>query len=201
LKKTERVYREIVLNSLGGRDTVLQRDLASRCGVSIGLVNKVVRKLELARSLEATPRGVRILSPARVLNLWAAQRLISQDIVDSFRFDPISKLATELMPSFIVTGCHAWSILQRSRPAEYSDIYFYTGARREYSSWRARRRIRKTNPNVFALKHDDPHLLQTSSKGLAPVPQIYVDIYSAGGPWAAPFLKDIAEKFPSLGMW
>lgn len=201
MRKTERVYREIILNSLGGNDTILQRDLASRCRVSIGLVNKVIHKLEAARSVEATPRGVRILSPARVLNLWAAQRTISQDIADSFRFDPLSQLARELKPSFIVTGCHAWAILQRSRPAEYSEIYFYIGARSEYRSWRARRRIRKTNPNVFALKHDDPHLLQASSKGVAPVPQIYVDIYSAGGPWAAPFLKDIVEKYPSLEMW
>jgi hypothetical protein len=64
-----------------------------------------------------------------------------------------------------------------------------------------RKTIRKTNPNVFALHVEDPHLLRTSKNGIAPIPQIYVDIYSIGGPEAATFLRDITQTYPELSPW
>lgn len=66
--KFERVYRELLLNSLSGVSLVRQVDVALKCGLSIGLVNKTVKKLEGAKAIEATRSGIRILSPARLLN-------------------------------------------------------------------------------------------------------------------------------------
>ena len=69
MRRFERVYRELLLSSLREVSLARQEDIASECAVSLGLVNKTVRKLEVAMAVEATRRGVRVLSPARLLNL------------------------------------------------------------------------------------------------------------------------------------
>jgi hypothetical protein len=61
--------------------------------------------------------------------------------------------------------------------------------------------VRRTNPNVFVLHREDPHLISASRRGIAPVPQLYVDIYSIGGPVAQPYLRDIVERYPELRIW
>jgi len=80
----EKIYRELLLCSLHQVSLVHQEDIASKCGVSLGLVNKTVKKLEAAMAVEATRSGVRVLSPARLLNLWAAERDLSKDIWEAF---------------------------------------------------------------------------------------------------------------------
>jgi len=42
--KNERIYRELLLSALSDVYVVKQKQLAERCGTSIGLVNKTVRK-------------------------------------------------------------------------------------------------------------------------------------------------------------
>lgn len=200
--KTERIYRELLLRSLSKVSKSRQEELASRCRVSLGLVNKTVKKLEGVRAVEATKSGVRVLSPARILNLWATERKLDRDIVSAFRLDPLEKGAN-LPRSATLTAFSGWCAIARRCPAEYSRIYFYIWDREEFDRWFEFRKskIRKTNPNTFALQVDDPHLLQTAENGIAPVPQIYVDIYSIGGPEAAPYLSDIAKTHPELSLW
>ena len=203
--KTQKVYRELLLRSLSGESVVKQQELAERCNVSIGLVNKVVRKVEAAKAVEATKRGVRVLSPARVLNLWATERNLSQDVWLSFRLDPLGEVERRLPHGAMVTAFSAWSSLVGRRPAEYHSLYFYVHERDrdEFERWLGFRRgkIRKVNPNVFVLGTDDDHLFSTSSGGKVCVPQIYVDIYSVGGPEAAPYLRDIVRTYPILSLW
>jgi DNA-binding Lrp family transcriptional regulator len=199
----ERIYRELLLSALMGLSRVKQKDLAERCGVSLGLVNKAVRKLELAGAIEPTRQGVRILSPPRILNLWATERRLTKDVLFSFRADPLEKVERELPSDAILTAFSAWVSLSGSRPAEYSRIYFYIQDERGFERWLGFRRgdIRKTNPNVFALRGGDPHLMATSRGGIAPIPQIYVDIYSIEGPEAPPYLRDITQAHPELALW
>jgi hypothetical protein len=203
MAKSERIYRELLLKSLSGRSTVKQKYLAERCRVSIGLVNKVVRKLEEARSVEATRHGVRILSPSRVLNLWATERKLQREIWRSFRLDPISEVERRLPREVIVTAFSAWASIAKRRPAEYHHLHLYVYEKEPFERWLSYRRgkVRKANPNVFVLCNDDEHLRSASSGGVAPVPQIYVDIYSIGGPEASLYLRDIARAHPELGMW
>jgi len=201
--KIERIYRELLLNSLSKVSNVKQEELARRCQVSIGLVNKVIKKVEAARAAEATRLGVRILSPARILNLWATERKLARDVWQAFRLDPIEDVERELPRGAILTAFSAWSSLTGRRPAEYSRLYFYVGEKEELERWVSFRRakIRKTNPNIFALHVEDPHLLLTSQNSIAPIPQVYVDIYSIGGPEAAPYLRDIAQTYQELSPW
>lgn len=203
MRKFEAVYREILLASMRGQDTILQKAVAQTTGVSIGMTNKAVRKLEEASCVEAGARGLRVLSPGRILNLWATERRLQGEVWRSFRLDDLGRVERDLPPDVILTAFAGWSTEAKRRPAEYSRVHFYVTDKAQFESWIKVRQdgIRKTNPNVFALDVRDSHLIRTSSQGVACVPQIYVDTYSADGPEAQPFLRDIITSFPSLGLW
>jgi hypothetical protein len=203
LRKLERIYRELLLCSLREVSLVRQEDIASVCGVSLGLVNKTVRKLEVAMAVEATRTGVRVLSPARLLNLWAAERDLGRDVWRSFRLDPVAEVEKDLPRGVLATGFSGWFCVSGRRPAEYDRLYFYVTDMESFELWFGfrKRRVRKVNPNVFVLWVHDEHLVSSSEKGVVCVPQVYVDIYSANGPEASPFLRDIALVYPSLSLW
>jgi hypothetical protein len=203
LRKFERIYRQLLLCSLREVSLVRQEDVASECEVSLGLVNKTVRKLEGAMAVEATRRGVRVLSPARLLNLWAAERDLGKDVWQSFRLDPVAEVEKDLPGDVVTTGFSGWCSFSGRRPAEYGRLYFYVTDMENFESWFGfkKSRVRRVNPNVFVLCVDDEHLVRSSEKGVVCVPQVYVDIYSADGPEASPFLRDIALVYPSLSLW
>jgi hypothetical protein len=203
MKKFERIYRELLLNSLNQTALVRQEDIASKCMVSLGLVNKTVKKLEEAKAVEATRKGVRVLSPARLLNLWAAERNLNRDLWRSFRLDPIMEVEKSLPKDVLITAFSGWHLTAKRKPAEYDRLYFYVTNKENLSLWLNFRkgRIRKTNPNIFVLYADDTHLIRTSAKGVVCIPQIYVDIYSINGPEAQPFLRDICMTYPILSLW
>jgi hypothetical protein len=203
LLKFERIYRELLLSSLREVSLVRQKDVAIECGVSIGLVNKTVRKLEVAMAVEATRSGVRVLSPARLLNLWAAERDLGGDVWRSFRLDPIAEVEKDLPGDVLVTGFSGWCSFSGRRPAEYDRLHFYVRDVERFESWFGFRKskARRVNPNVFVLCVDDEHLVRSSEKGVVCVPQIYADVYSADGPVASAFLRDIALVYPSLSLW
>ena len=203
MRKFEAVYREILLASMRGPDPIQQKNVARAAGVSLGMVNKVVRKLEEAYSVEAGARGLRVLAPGRILNLWATERRFQTEIWKSFRIDDLDSVERDLPPDVILTTFPAWVRLAGKRPAEYNRVHFYVTDKARFGLWMRLReqKIRKTNPNIFALAVEDHHLVATSSHGLACVPQVYVDIYAADGPEAQPFLRDIITSFPSLALW
>ena len=201
--KFERIYRELLLNSLRKVSLLHQEDIASNCKVSLGLVNKTVKKLTIANAVEATRTGVRVLSPARLLNLWAAERNLNKDIWQSFRLDPVAEAERDLPKDTLLTAFSAWFKTSGRKPAEYDRLYFYVTNKEKFNHWLnfRKKKIRNVNPNVFALFVDDDHLIQSSEKDIVCVPQIYADIYSINGPEAAPFLRDITTAYPTLSPW
>jgi hypothetical protein len=203
LWKFERIYRELLLRSLRQATLVHQEDVASSCKVSLGLVNKIVKKLTTANAVEATRTGVRVLSPARLLNLWAAERNLNKDIWQAFRLDPTAEAERDLPKDTLLTAFSAWFKTSGRKPAEYDRLYFYVTNKENFNQWLnfRKQKTRTVNPNIFALFVDDDHLIQTSQKGIVCTPQIYVDIYSINGPEAPPFLRDITTELPSLSLW
>ena len=203
MRRFERIYRELLLISLRRVMLVRQEDIASKCSVSLGLVNKIVKKLEVAHAVEATRRGVRVLSPARLLNLWAAERDLNKDVWQQFRLDPITEVEKSLPGDTLLTAFSGWFTISRRKPAEYDRLYFYALDEQSFNHWLSIRekKIRRTNPNIFALHVDDEHLKSSSNKGVVCVPQIYVDIYSINGPEASPFLRDIVATYSDFSLW
>lgn len=203
MHKFESVYRQLLLSSMNGADRVTQEELARRCRVSLGLVNKTIRKLSSALAVEATSQGVRILSPGRVLNLWATERDVGKDLLDSFRLDDLREVERSLPSGVVMTAFSAWKSLSGRIPAEYDRLYFYVIDQARFKDWVRFRESerRSTNPNIFALTAEDRHLIETAVNSVACVPQVYVDIYSVDGPSAAPYLRDIVENYPQLSIW
>jgi len=203
VRRFERIYRELLLSSLRQESLVSQENIASKCVVSLGLVNKTVKKLEAALTVEATRNGVRVLSPARMLNLWAAEHDLTKDVWQQIRLDPVTEVEKSLPADTLLTAFSGWFTTSSRKPAEYDRIYFYVTNKDSFNLWLSTRekKIRKTNPNVFVLHVEDEHLTRTSENGIVCVPQIYVDIYSINGPEAAPFLRDIVTTHPSLSLW
>jgi hypothetical protein len=203
LWKFERIYRELLLRSLRQATLVHQEDVSLSCKVSLGLVNKTVKKLTAANAVEATRNGVRVLSPARLLNLWAAERNINKDIMQSFRLDPVTEAERDLPRDTLLTAFSAWFKTSNRKPADYDRLYFYVTNKENLNHWLnfRKQKTRTVNPNIFALFVDDDHLVQTSKKGIVCLPQIYVDIYSINGPEAAPFLRNITTVHPTLSLW
>jgi len=203
MMKLQRIYRELLLNSLNKVSHVHQEDIAEKCKVSLGLVNKTVKKLTEAKAAEATRQGVRVLSPARILNLWAAERNLDKDIWQAFRLDRVGEAERDLPKSTLLTAFSAWYETSDRKPAEYDRTYFYVTNKENFNQWLdfRKQKTRKVNPNLFALFVEDNHLIQTSRKGTVCVPQIYVDIYSINGPEAAPYLRDITTVYPALSPW
>jgi len=203
LWKFERIYRELLLDSLNQISFVHQEDIAANCKVSLGLVNKTIKKLAIARAVEATRTGVRVLSPTRLLNLWAAEHNLNKDIWQSFRLDPVTEAERDLPKDTLLTAFSAWFKTSGRKPAEYDRTYFYVTNKENFNHWLSfrKQKIRNVNPNTFALFVNDNHLIQTSKKDIVCVPQIYVDIYSINGPEAAPFLRDITTVYPTLSPW
>jgi len=201
--KFERIYRELLLNSLNQVSSVHQEDIASKCAVSLGLVNKTISKLTTAKTVEATRQGVRVLSPARLLNLWAAERNLNKDVWQAFRLDPVTETERDLPKDTLLTAFFAWYKTSGRKPAEYDRLYFYITNKEIFNNWLhyRKQKTRKVNPNTFALFVEDDHLIQTSKKGIVCVPQIYVDIYSINGPEAAPYLRNITTVYPTLSPW
>jgi len=203
LWKFERIYRELLLNSLQQITLVHQKNIASKCQVSLGLVNKTVKKLTAAKTVEATRTGVRVLSPARLLNLWAAERNLNKDVWQSFRLDPVTEAEKNLPKDTLLTAFSAWFKTSNRKPADYDRLYFYVTNKENFNHWLSfrKKQTRNVNPNIYALYVEDNHLVQTSQKGIVCTPQIYVDIYSINGPEAAPFLRDMTTELPSLSLW
>lgn len=201
--KFERIYRELLLSNLNEVSLVHQEDIASKCEVSLGLVNKTVKKLTTAKAVEATRTGVRVLSPTRLLNLWATERNLNKDVWQSFRLDPIAEAERDLPKDTLLTAFSAWYKTSSRKPADYDRTYFYVTNKENFNYWLSfrKQKIRNVNPNIFALLVEDNHLAQSSEKGIVCVPQIYVDIYSINGPEAASFLGDITTVYPTLSPW
>jgi hypothetical protein len=135
--------------------------------------------------------------------LWAAERDLGEDVWQSFRLDPVDEVEKDLPRGVLVTGFSGWSNMSGRRPAEYDRLYFYVVDREGFDLWLGFRkeRMRRVNPNMFVLRVEDEHLVRSSEKGVVCVPQVYVDIYSIGGPEASAFLRDIASVYPSLSLW
>jgi len=201
--KFESIYRQLLLSSMMGTDRVTQEELARRCNVSLGLVNKTIRKLSLTLAVEATSQGVRVLSPGRVLNLWATERNVDKDLLDSFRLDDLRETERSLPSGVVMTAFSAWKSLSGKAPAEYDRLYFYVIDQARFKDWVRFRepQRRSTNPNIFALITGDKHLTETAVNSVACVPQVYVDIYSVDGPPATPYLRDIIESYPQFSIW
>ncbi len=197
MKVKERIYREILIGVLSKRRSFTQLELSKTCDVSLGLVNKAIKELKEIGAVDVGLRQFRVIDPSKILLNWAAKRNLKKDISASYNINmPITELEKE-MP-FILTAYSGWRLLSKSVPFDYNEVYCYVPSKesRLLGLWLKDKKIGKGRENIFVIYTDDNHLIKNSQKKIAPLPQIFVDIYSLAGLASKYFISDILEKYP-----
>lgn len=199
MKQLEKIYREILIGVLEKRKKFTQKEISKNCGVSIGLVNKTTKKLSEAGAIDIHRRFFRVIDPSKILFDWAVKRNIKNDISEKYC---INKPVTDIEKSlpFIFTAYSAWRLLTKSVPFDYREIYIYVPEEKKnlFELWLKDKPIVKKPENLFIIYTNDKHLIRNSKKNIAPIPQLFVDIYSLGGLPGKYFIKDILGKYPEF---
>ena len=99
---------------------------------------------------------------------------------------------------FIFTGFSAWHLLRKKVPFDYNKVYIYIpkSEKNVFDIWLKDKPIINGRENLFVMFTDDIHLIENSKKKIAPIPQIFVDIYSLAGFENKYFINDILEAYP-----
>lgn len=195
--KKERVYRELVW--LAGRERwTTQRELAKACGVSLNLVNSVVRELKRIGAVTVYPMKLHILDPAKILFSWASQRDPGRDISLEYAVGlPVHEIEKNMPGSIVFTAFSGWRFRAGQAPFDYNKVHAYSPPSAEPVLKRLLSTLPRTrgDANTFVAVVDDPHLFARAERQVASVGQLFVDIYSMpSSPATDSFLNDILSK-------
>lgn len=197
MKTYEKIYREILIRILEKKEGFTQLGLSKECNVSLGFVNKIIKRLKEIGAVDIQKRQFRIIDSSKIIFDWASKRRIKQDISEKYFIDMgISEIEKSL--PFIFTGYSAWRLLKNSVPFDYDEVYIYVTVEEKelFKMWLKDKPVKKGKENLFVIFTDDEHLVKNSKKKIAPLPQIFVDIYSAGSLASKYFIKEILEEYP-----
>jgi hypothetical protein len=191
MKKSERVYREILYRNLEKRGHFFkQMSLAKTCGTSIGNVHEALKPLERMNSIEKKPMGFTVINPKKILLYWASIRNLESDIIYQTHVKASVQEIEKQMPQVIYTAYSGYRYRFDSLPADYSEVFIY-GAKELIEDRFPKQR---GTPNLIVLKQDQ-HL---ETLGKAPIAQIFVDMWNIGTWYADEFVKDLDKRIESL---
>jgi DNA-binding transcriptional MocR family regulator len=177
VRKSQRILREMLHRYYtNGERFFSQKELAESCGLSLGTVNPLIKKLERMRIVECRPLGLRLLDPERALVYWAAERDFFKDVTYStFTPDNVSEVESVVKSIGLLTAHSGYKLIFGKVPFEYSCVFVYAPA----DEIKKRYGPREGSPNLFVL-HPDDHLKKLSQEGTVPLVQLYVDLWQMG---------------------
>jgi hypothetical protein len=187
--KKERVYREILYGVCEEKTRFFkQLELSRVCKISLSTVNYALKPLEQMNAIEKKKFGFSLLDPKKVLLYWASIRRLEKDIVyQTYLDEPVEKVESEVPANSVFTAYSAFKFRFRRIPSDYSEVVVY-GSRQDFE-----RRFGKENslmkPNLLVLKLDE-HLARFK---IAPIAQIFVDLWNLRSWYAKDFLKEMEE--------
>jgi hypothetical protein len=103
---------------------------------------------------------------------------------------PLRELRQQLPRGAILTAYSGYIARLGSAPAEYGQVFIYADADEVGRAFKPTARERR---NLFVLEPDE-HLRSLSENGVAPLVQIYVDLWQLGSP-ASRFVEELDRKF------
>lgn len=191
-RKIDRILRE-TLNRFytKGERFFNQKGLAQTCALSLGTVNPLIARLEQLGAIERRPLGFRLVDPKRALLYWAITRELPRDITyTTFVPQTAEELEADLPRGAILTAYSGFRSKFGKTPADYDHVFVYADAdeiKRAFKPTRGEKR------NLFVLTPDE-HLRRLSEGNLAPIVQIYVDLWQLGAP-ASRFVEELEREF------
>jgi hypothetical protein len=125
---------------------------------------------------------------------WASIRELRRDIIYS-TYSPLSVREIESqLPAGVLTAYPAFRAAFGSAPTDYEQVYIYGERSRIKRAFPPRR----GKENLFVL-NPDPHLKRLSSGRIAPLVQVYVDLWWLGSP-AKKFVWKLDQKLERVAV-
>jgi hypothetical protein len=186
--KSEMVYRELIEFAA---EKLTQLGLSKRLGVSISTVNNALKPLVAIGAVKILQRGIRVTDKEKLLLYWASVRDLERDMIYSTRSDkPTSEIEKSMPADVAYTAYSAYKFRFGGVPADYSEVFVYSEGVEEIE----RRFPRQSGPrNLFVLKTDE-RLVGLSKDGIAPLGQVFVDLWNLREWYAREFVKELGAR-------
>jgi len=192
MKKTEMIYGEILFDAIENkRNRFTQLELSKRLNISLSTVNNALRPLDKIGGISIEKRFFSIRDLEKMLIFWATKRNLNKDIIYKTWVDmPISDIEKNLPSRVIYTAYSAYKFKFNDVPADYSEVIVYAD---DAEDIQARFPFKKGHPNLVVLKKDK-EMDKLIKNNIAPLAQIYVDLWNLGTWYAKEFLKELEQK-------
>jgi hypothetical protein len=187
--KIGRVYREILYNFFEKeKNRFTQKDLSKECKISLSTVNYAIKPLEKIGAIEKKTFGFNVINARKILNFWATIRKLDRDIVyKNFINEKIERIESLIPARCVFTAYTAFKLKFKEVPSDYGEVIVY-GKKEDFEERFGLGTEDKKNLIVLDL---DEHLLKFK---IAPIAQIYVDLWNLDTWYANEFLKKLEEK-------
>ncbi len=167
-----------------------QLDLARECDIAIGAVNRVLKKFERLGAVEIKPQGFRVIDIERILLYWANHRDLYADIALRWPTgSPITDVERTLSTTHVLTCFSGFKARFKKVLREYDQVFVYG------DSAPVRRAFAKVQEPVseIIVLNSDPHLIKLAQNNVAPVGQLFVDLWQIGNP-GKPWIDFISDR-------
>jgi len=189
--KKEVIYRYILTEAIERKQlSFTQLSLSKKFRFSLSTVNNALKPLEAMGAVEKRTRSFNIIDLRKILILWATARNITKDIRYTTRSDlPVQKIEGGMPTDVVFTAYSAYRFLYNEAPADYGEVYVYAD-RKALEEINERFPKSKGPPNIFVLEKDE----YMPSGNIAPIPQIYVDLWNLKEWYAKEYLDALERR-------
>ena len=191
ITSTEAVWRHLLVGALDRQDrrtsiTQLSREL----GMPVSTIHAALERPRSIGAVRGTAAGIRVLDPKRLQRLWAARRDLGRDVTYRTRVPlAVEEIEMRLPQEAIPTAFSAFvAIMGRNVVADYEQVVVYAEAQQIRKLFGPRR----GEPNLICLEPDS--LLRNYGR-VAPLPQVYADLFNLPSWQAQRFLEALDREW------
>ena len=188
--KKEIVWREILFQAIEKKkNKFTQKELSTKFNFSLSTVFNSLKIPRQVGAIDVRGRFFVLLNIEKLLNIWATHRNLKKEIIYKTYVDlPPLKIEGEMPKSIIYTGCSAFRLRFKQASADYDKVYVYA---KNLSEIKKRFPFKKGQENLIVLQADD---FLVKYGPIAPLGQIYVDLWNMKEWYAQDFLDDLKKK-------
>lgn len=188
--KKEIIWREILFQAIEkNKRQFTQKDLSAKFGFSLSTVFNALKVPRAIGAIDVRGRFFTVIDIEKFLTIWATFRNLEKDIVYKTHVDlsPV-KIEGEMPKLAIYTVYSACRLKFKEVPADYDKVYVYsrdlTQIKQRFPKKKGYENLIILNPDKFLEKYDS----------IAPLSQIYVDLWNLKDWYARDFLNELKKK-------
>ncbi|MFH1192256.1 MAG: hypothetical protein V1655_02155 [bacterium] len=188
--KKEIIWRHILYEAIEKNIFLFQqKELAEKFNFSLSTVFNALKIPREIKAVEISGRGFKLKNTEKLLYLWGTQRKLEKDIIyKTFVNEPIEKIEGMMPDDIIWGGFSAYKYKFGAVPSDYGKIYVYSENKEKIEK---RFPLLKGVANLFIIK-SDAYLKEYGT--IAPIAQIFVDIWNTSDWYGKEFLDKLKEK-------